>query len=240
MSEYPNIDNFNIESPEELLTWVNGDLKNWIKEVTRLRYEDTGDKDTLPDMYVRGRKSPRIPNSPTDVTDFDKVGDISYDGQWLYVLVEVSEGVLRWSRTQLSASDPWPVPATDKASVPDAQEGENDTRFMTPLTTDAAIKANALGGSNYAISGNLIGNGRAANTNYTNDTDSPIFVSATSVGTNASACRLLVDGVDMFTNYSRQQNATNIVSVCGIVPAGSIYRVNTIEGALTLWYEYSV
>lgn len=231
MSEYPNIDNFNIQSAEELITWVNGDLKNWIKEVTRLRYEDTGDKDTLPDMYVRGRKSPRIPSSPTDVTDFDKVGDISYDGQWLYVLVEVSDGVLQWARTQLSAANPWPVPQVlEKATTPDAEDGTDDDKFMTALKTLRSIEYNGLGGKGFEWQ-NMVGS-RIAGQWYHNTEDYPIATVIDVAGsTGTHTVYLSDDGGDTQFEYW-----TNALTGCfALVPSGYSIRLNS--GTPSVWRE---
>lgn len=73
-----------------------------LQQITRLRNEDIGDWNNLANTYVSGRKVGRVPSSSVDVIDGDRVGDINYDLNYLYLLS--TDGVTpAWRRIALAA-----------------------------------------------------------------------------------------------------------------------------------------
>jgi len=79
--------------------FTNEELLNSYKEVQRLREaEDIPDFTNLNQVFVSGRSTTRIPSSPTDVLSGDNVGDVANDGSFVYTLLDIGGGTLRWDR----------------------------------------------------------------------------------------------------------------------------------------------
>lgn len=76
------------------------DVANILRSISRLRQEeDLPDFTGLPNKFLSGRSTTRIPSSPADVLSTDVQGDVVYatDGAYMYVLVSVT-GTLTWGR----------------------------------------------------------------------------------------------------------------------------------------------
>lgn len=73
----------------------------WLKYVVRSRSEDIQEFNNLQNIFVGGRKVPKIPSASNDVTAEDKIGDISYDADYLYILIDDSGAA--WRRATLGA-----------------------------------------------------------------------------------------------------------------------------------------
>mgnify|MGYP003393501187 CR=1 FL=1 len=76
---------------------------------------------------------------------------------------------------------------------------------------------------------------RSANTPYVNDTSRPILVTvATQANSTTNSGALNVDGVN--TSVQGLGNGLSN-SQTSVVPAGSTYRLNTVNQVITLWSE---
>ena len=76
---------------------------------------------------------------------------------------------------------------------------------------------------------------RSSNTNYTNSTGKPIAVSVYSNQSDSSSMRLVVDGVTL--TYAEVTQAWYRNNAFGIVPDGSVYRINTFNVGISSWNE---
>lgn len=83
---------------------LNSGIEEVIERIVELRFEDLTDWNNLPQRFVGGRKTNRIPSSSVDVLASDLEGDIAVDGpnNFLYILVD-NAGTLVWRRITLAA-----------------------------------------------------------------------------------------------------------------------------------------
>lgn len=151
------------------------------------------------------------------------------------------------------------------ASQAEAEAGANNTKFMSALRVAQAIASKIFGLSQldrtgpawHLLASNGAGNApswlserflgvnqtlqnvtssRALNTTYTNSTGKPIFVSIHMAQTVGGSANLQIDGGSSYQS-SNQANAG--ISLVGVVPAGSTYRVvpGAGTGSLVYWSE---
>jgi len=75
----------------------------YLKKLAILRTEDVLDNTSLNTRYLAGRvRTDRAaPATPTDVTDFDRVGDVVRNATYEFLLLNIS-GVLKWDRRTLN------------------------------------------------------------------------------------------------------------------------------------------
>ena len=79
------------------------DLKTTMKVVqfiVRERDTDIRSWNNLQNIYVLGRKVGKIPTSSLDIDPTDKIGDVNYDQNYYYIVVE-SGGNAEWRRISL-------------------------------------------------------------------------------------------------------------------------------------------
>ena len=119
------------------------------------------------------------------------------------------------------------------ATTTEARAGTDTARAVTP----AGIGASVLGiGQTWQ---NVTGS-RALDTDYTNSTGRPICVSISVVsgGTNALA-EIIVSGVSVARTLLTNTNASNVVSVNAIVPAGATYSAprGDATDSIEIWAE---
>jgi len=79
------------------------DVAESVGEMIRERRVDLKDFDNLNNRFIRGRLSGRIPSGATNVISGDKVGDISYDADYVYILVDLGSGNAEWRRAALGS-----------------------------------------------------------------------------------------------------------------------------------------
>lgn len=80
-------------------------IYDWIEEITSIREtEDISQFSNIPNLYLPGRSTGRVPSTPTDVVAADQEGDIVNDGTYEYKLVNVTGTGLRWDRRTLNIS----------------------------------------------------------------------------------------------------------------------------------------
>ncbi len=90
----------------ELLSEEPSEIARVLREIVRLRSEDTENFNNQKDTLIRGRKVDKIPTAYNDVTDGDVVGDFSYDNTYAYILMD-DAGTLKWLRLYGSTANPW-------------------------------------------------------------------------------------------------------------------------------------
>ena len=84
-----------------------GDIKGWLKEITRWVYEVTRERSIDLDDYndmdsTRSKIFNLTPASSSDLKGTEKVGDVAADASYLYVVVDNS-GTLEWRRVAISS-----------------------------------------------------------------------------------------------------------------------------------------
>ncbi len=78
------------------------DVKEQLRQITNIRKDDITVIKNLPQSYIYGRKVGKIPTSSADVVSTDKIGDVSYDINYIYILVN-NAGTAVWRRTALGS-----------------------------------------------------------------------------------------------------------------------------------------
>ncbi len=112
------------------------------------------------------------------------------------------------------------------------------TDNSTKIATTAFVQGFGIGGS--AQSYHNVTGLRVENTNYTNSTGRPIFVSIDSSVGQTGVVTIYVDGSPI-GEYSVSTSNSRMTLSC-IVPAGSVYKIAHVGGAffaINSWYELS-
>ena len=78
------------------------DIREVLRQVTNTRKDDITAISQITASFVSGRLVGKIPSSSTDVQSTDKVGDISYNASYLYILIDDS-GTPEWRRVALAS-----------------------------------------------------------------------------------------------------------------------------------------
>jgi hypothetical protein len=78
------------------------DIKTIIMRILDNRPFDIDEFTNLNNVFIAGRKSGKIPSSSADIAISDRVGDISYDADYLYIVVNDS-GSAEWRRVALGS-----------------------------------------------------------------------------------------------------------------------------------------
>ena len=89
MKNYPSLAG---SALEDVLTVLNF--------ITRERDTDIREYNNLQNRFIAGRKVGKIPSSSLDVDPADRVGDVSYDTAYYYILVD-NGGSAEWRRIAL-------------------------------------------------------------------------------------------------------------------------------------------
>lgn len=141
--------------------------------------------------------------------------------------------------TFVSAATDTAAGKVELATTSEASTGTDTTRAVTAAGVEAHMTANALG---WGQTPQSVTGSRALETDYTNSTGRPIFVSARVLqnsGAASSYAALIVDGVQIAWCTSLAAGVLIPSGVCGIVPAGSVYSIRVQSGAMLLsaWSE---
>lgn len=78
------------------------DVKTQMRQIASVRKDDITVIQNLPNIFISGRKTGRIPTSSADVVNGDKVNDFNWDTGFLYILVD-NTGTGEWRRVALSS-----------------------------------------------------------------------------------------------------------------------------------------
>lgn len=78
------------------------EIKEQLRQITNIRKDDITTISQITSSFVSGRKIGKIPSSSADVDVTDKVGDINYDADYLYILIDDS-GTPAWRRATLAS-----------------------------------------------------------------------------------------------------------------------------------------
>lgn len=76
------------------------DIARVVRDLVRTREQDIIDFNNLPNRFISGRSVGRVPTSSSDVLATDRVGDASYDNQYIYYLID-NAGTAEWRRINL-------------------------------------------------------------------------------------------------------------------------------------------
>jgi len=79
----------------------DADVLDFCKDVARKRQEDVKAFDNLKEVFVRGRKTDKVPTSSSDTTG-DRVGDVNYTATYLYICVD-NAGTAAWRRVAIGS-----------------------------------------------------------------------------------------------------------------------------------------
>lgn len=137
------------------------------------------------------------------------------------------------SRNNLSVYSKAEVDAK-KATESEAISGADNTKFVTPLSLSAAIKALTI---NSALTQRDVTAQRFLNTNYTNSNASmKIVLVGFKLPQNANV-DLSVGGIiqGFVTNFTAQQT-DNYLSLVGFIKPNETYRFNTVTGSPTIQF----
>ena len=89
MKPYPSLRDKTLDGAHEMLQYISRERDNDITEFNNLT-----------NIFMRGRKVGKIPTSSTDIVPSDRVGDFSYDPDYLYIVINDS-GTAEWRRATL-------------------------------------------------------------------------------------------------------------------------------------------
>lgn len=78
------------------------DIKEQLRQITSLRKDDISVISQITGSFISGRRVGKIPASSIDVQPTDKVGDVNYDANYFYILIDDS-GTPEWRRIALSS-----------------------------------------------------------------------------------------------------------------------------------------
>lgn len=76
------------------------DVVSVVRDIVRAREQDVKDYENLPSRFISGRSVSRVPSSSADVLVTDRIGDASYDNQYVYYLID-NAGTAEWRRINL-------------------------------------------------------------------------------------------------------------------------------------------
>ena len=77
------------------------EIKELLRQITNTRKDDIVTISQITSSFVSGRKVGKIPTSSMDVEVVDKVGDVNYDADYFYILIDDS-GTPAWRRIALA------------------------------------------------------------------------------------------------------------------------------------------
>lgn len=116
------------------------DVLNGLQEISRQREQDIGDFDNLPQRFVLGRSTDRIPTGSTDVIPTDNVGDVTNDGQKKYELFDIGGNVLEWGATGLGLGFEGITSGAITGMINGAFDvWQRATSFTNPANTDYTV-----------------------------------------------------------------------------------------------------
>jgi hypothetical protein len=78
------------------------DVKTIIMRILDNRPLDIAEFTNLNNVFIAGRKSGKIPSGSADIAISDRVGDISYDANYLYIVID-DAGSAEWRRVALAS-----------------------------------------------------------------------------------------------------------------------------------------
>ena len=80
----------------------SNDVPELLRYIVKERKNDVKDFDNLTNTFISGRKSGKVPTGAADISDTDRVGDFSYDVNYIYIVVN-NAGTAEWRRAALSS-----------------------------------------------------------------------------------------------------------------------------------------
>ena len=84
------------------MTIFNTDRAASLDQMIR-RYNDLAERfSLLTDVLIQGRLTDRVPTSSSDIVDGEKVGDINFQNDYIYILTD-NAGTPAWRRVAVSS-----------------------------------------------------------------------------------------------------------------------------------------
>lgn len=78
------------------------DVKNQLRQICNTRKDDITQISILNSIFIAGRKVGKIPTASNDVVATDRIGDVNYDADYFYILIDNS-GTPEWRRASLGS-----------------------------------------------------------------------------------------------------------------------------------------
>ncbi len=78
------------------------EVERWAKFIARTRDEDITQANNYTNIFIRGRLVGKVPSGSADVAATDKLGDINFTDDYMYVLIDNS-GTAEWRRVALGS-----------------------------------------------------------------------------------------------------------------------------------------
>lgn len=78
------------------------DIKEQLLQIANIRKDDITLINNLPNIFIGGRKVGKIPTSSADIAPTDRVGDVNYDVNYLYIVID-NAGTATWRRATLGS-----------------------------------------------------------------------------------------------------------------------------------------
>lgn len=78
------------------------EMQEVLREITNTRKDDITTISQITSSFISGRKVGKTPTSSADVSTSDKVGDVNYDANYFYILID-NAGTPAWRRVALAS-----------------------------------------------------------------------------------------------------------------------------------------
>lgn len=78
------------------------DVKKQLHQITNTRKDDIITISQITSSFISGRRVGKVPSASADVDTSDKVGDVNYDANYFYILID-NAGTPEWRRASLGA-----------------------------------------------------------------------------------------------------------------------------------------
>jgi len=78
------------------------DVQAFTNYICRTRDDDITQTSNYTNIFIRGRKVGKVPTSSADVAATDKLGDINFTDDYMYVLID-NGGTAEWRRVALGS-----------------------------------------------------------------------------------------------------------------------------------------
>ena len=86
----------------QVISQTLSDVTGILRLITRERTNDINEFNNLKNIFISGRKVAKIPSGSADVAISDRVNDINWDANYIYILIDNS-GTAEWRRTSLGS-----------------------------------------------------------------------------------------------------------------------------------------
>lgn len=78
------------------------DIVDFVRYICRTRDDDVTEAGNYNNIFIRGRLVGKVPTGSADVAATDKIGDVNFTDDYMYVLIDNS-GTAEWRRVALGS-----------------------------------------------------------------------------------------------------------------------------------------